>query len=264
MHLGLLLHDRRNDFLHHRFLAIFSVDSTTDFLHDHSLQRKANGELRVICELIFALPKVEPKKEEQIEVSDDDSQNYTPSQMLNSTTFWKAFICIACLAAVGKTVISMARDLALSLCFSVSVATTLVGLLSVCNGLGRVATGVIFDKLGRRKTMIIANVMTSSAATITLLSIVTGSGILCIVGLCLTGLSFGTCPTISSAFISECFGNKFFAMNFPIMNCNLMVAAFIATGSNMIFSSTGSYVGSFILLVSLTLVALVLNLSIKR
>lgn len=192
------------------------------------------------------------------------TNDYTVAQMLCSIKFWKAFVCVVFLAAVGNTVISMAKDLAVSVGVGLSAATTLVGVLSVCNGLGRIITGAVFDRFGRRITMIGANIGAICAAGITLLAVISGSALLCVVGLCLTGLSYGTCPTISSAYISEVFGSKYFSTNFSVMNCNLLVASFIATGASLITSATGTYAGAFILLLSLTLIAMVLNLSLEK
>ena len=121
----------------------------------------------------------------------------------------------------------------------------------------------VFDRFGRRITMLGANIGAICAAAITLLAILTRSSVLCVVGLCLTGLSYGTCPTISSAFISEVFGTKYFSMNFPIMNCNLILASFIATGASLITGATGTYIGAFVLLLVLSIVALGLNISLK-
>ena len=184
--------------------------------------------------------------------------------MLRSITFWKAFILVVFLAAVGNTVISMARDLALSVGAVESLATLLVGVLSVCNGLGRVITGAVFDRFGRKTTMLGANIVAIFAAGLTLLAVFTSSTALCVVGLCLTGISYGSCPTISSAFISEVFGSKYFAMNFPIMNCNLVFASLIATGTSLITAATNGYSGAFILLLALSVIALFLNLSLRR
>ena len=88
--------------------------------------------------------------------------------------------------------------------------------------------------------------------------------ILCVVGLCLTGITYGSCPTISSAFSLSFFGLKYFPVNYSITNFNLIVAAFIAAGSNSLFISTGSYTAPFIMLLALAVVALVLNFTIKN
>jgi hypothetical protein len=53
-------------------------------------------------------------------------------------------------------------------------------------------------------------------------------------------------------------------MNFPIMNCNLIFASFIATGTSILTGATGSYVAAFAVLLTLSLVAMILNLSLKR
>lgn len=101
------------------------------------------------------------------------------------------------------------------------------------------------------------------AACIILAAVLTGSAVLCVAGLCLAGLSYGTCPTISSAFTSEVFGPKHFAVNFSIMNCNLIFASFIATGASLIFSATGGYGTSFILLLGLSIIALFINIRLE-
>ena len=120
-----------------------------------------------------------------------------PGEMLRRPSFWMAFVALVFLSAVGSSVISFAKDLALSVGAAESLAVTLVGVLSVCNGLGRILTGAVFDAIGRRKTMLAANILTIAAAGVTLLSVFVSSLPLCIVGLCLTGMSYGSCPTRS-------------------------------------------------------------------
>ena len=208
------------------------------------------------------LPQPQPKKQ-----SKDEGftvQDLTPGQMVRRFTFWRAFICIVFLSAVGNSVISFARDLAISVGAEAALATTLVGILSVCNGLGRIAIGAIFDIIGRRKTMLLANLIAIVAAAVTLASVFTGSVPLCIVGLCVTGVSYGACPTISSAFTSAFYGTKHFSVNFSVMNFNLMGASFIATASSLLLKNSGGYIAPFAMLLALAVVALVLNVSIRR
>ena len=199
------------------------------------------------------------KRQENFEAKD-----YTPAEMVRRFTFWRAFITLVCLTAVGSSVISFARDLALSVGAEAALATTLVGILAVCNGLGRIITGAVFDAMGRRFTMIAANVITITAAAVTLTAVATETLWLCIVGLCLTGLSYGSSPTVSSAFTSAFYGQKHFATNLSICNFNLMVASFIATACTSLQQTSGGYTAPFILLLSLSVVALVLNISIKK
>lgn len=204
------------------------------------------------------------KKRASSRDEDFEERDYTPSEMVRRFTFWRAFLALVCFTAVGSSVISFANDLAVSVGASASFAATLVGVLAVCNGLGRVITGVVFDTLGRRFTMIGATVLTTAAATVTLISVVTSSLPLCVAGLCLTGLSYGTSPTVSSAFTLAFYGKKHFASNLSISNFNLMGASFIATACTALMTSSGGYVVPFVLLLVLAVISILLNLSIKR
>lgn len=192
------------------------------------------------------------------------AKDYTPAQMLKSVTFWCAFVCFIFMTAVGNSVISFARDLVLSVDAAPALATTLVGVLAVCNGLGRVVTGVLYDWLGRRTTMISANILTIAAAGITLIAVRSGSLPLCIVGLCLTGMSYGSCPTVTSAFSAGFYGQKYFAVNYSITNFNLIFASFIATGANSLLIATGGYTAPFVMLLAIAVGALGLNFTIKE
>ena len=206
----------------------------------------------------------EPKKRKCFDNETFERKDFTTKEMLCRFTFWRAFALIAFATAVGNSVISFARDLALSVGAMPIFATTLVGVLAVCNGLGRILTGALFDALGRKKTMLIATLLTIVAAGVTLISVITGSIILCVIGLCLTGLSYGSCPTMVTSFVSAFYGQKHFATNFSIMNCNLICASFIATACSSLLSVSGGYTVPFLLLLVLAFAALLLNLSIKK
>ncbi len=205
-----------------------------------------------------------PKTTNSAGTEDFDRQDYTACQMLRRPSFWMAFVCISFLAAVGSSVISFAKDLALSVKAPESLAVSLVGVLSVCNGLGRILTGTLFDSIGRRKTMLIANVLTICAATVTLLAVSIGSLPICIVGLCLTGISYGSCPTITAAFTSSFFGMKYLSTNMALMTFTVMGGSLIATVSNKILEVTGGYTSTFMMLLFLSFIALVLNIFIRR
>jgi OFA family oxalate/formate antiporter-like MFS transporter len=193
-----------------------------------------------------------------------ESRDFTTSEMLKSFTFWRAFVFMALLTAVGNSVISFAKGLTLSVNASENLAVTLVGVLSVFNGIGRILTGAIYDALGRRTTMILANILTIVAAGVTLVAVQLGSLPVCIIGLCLTGLSYGSCPTLTSAFTSSFYGQKYFSVNYSLTNFNLIVAAFIAKFSNTLLEQSGAYTASFVMLLALAVCALGLNFSIKK
>ena len=193
-----------------------------------------------------------------------DIRDLTSAQMLCRASFWMAFICISFLAAVGSSVISFAKDLALSVNAPESLAVSLVGVLSVCNGFGRILTGAVFDVIGRRNTMLCANALTICAAAVTLFAVYISSLPLCVAGLCLTGMSYGACPTITAAFTSSFYGMKHFQGNMAFMTFTVMVGSFVATASNKVLEATGGSTAPFVMLLCLTFVSLILNIFIRR
>lgn len=206
----------------------------------------------------------QPQQKRSADEESFEPKDYPTGEMLRRPSFWLAFFCIVCLAAVGNTVFSFARDLALSVGAKAAFASTLVGILSVCNGLGRIAVGLVFDRYGRKRTMLLANGLTILAAGITLTAVLTNSLPLCVAGLCATGFSYGSAPTITSAFTSGFYGTKYFPLNYSVMNFNLMGASFAATAAGSLVESTGGYAAPFILLLCLAGFSLILNLCIRK
>lgn len=206
----------------------------------------------------------QPKQSKNAKKENFVVRDFSTAQMLKSFTFWRTFVCMAFITAVGNSVISFARPLVMSVGAAENLAVTLVGVLAVCNGLGRILTGAVFDVLGRRTTMISANILTIVAAGITLMAVMFNSLPLCIVGLCLTGMSYGSCPTVTSAFTASFYGQKYFAVNYSIMNFNLIVAAFISNFSNTLQIQTNAYTAPFVMLLILAVCALALNFTIRK
>lgn len=205
-----------------------------------------------------------PKKAKGAAGEDFEARDYTTGEMVRRFTFWRFFVFSILTSAVGSSVISFARDLALSVGAAAALATTLAGVLSLCNGIGRVLCGFIFDALGRRKTMIISNLITIAAPALVLLAVNANSLPLCIAGLCLTGIGYGCSPTISSAFTSAFYGTKYFSSNYSLANMMLIPSSFAATLASALLTSTGGFAAPFIMLLAFAIVALVLNLSIRR
>ena len=193
-----------------------------------------------------------------------EARDYTTKEMLTSFTFYRVFVQMAFITAVGNSVISFARDMMLTAGAAPALATTLVGVLSVSNGIGRILTGAAYDAFGRKITMTGSAVLTIAAAAVALLGSALYSFPLCLVGLCLSGLSYGSCPTLTSAFTASFYGQAYFPVNYSLTNFNLIVAAFIANGANALLISSGSYVAPFALLLTLAVIALGLNFTIKR
>ncbi len=224
----------------------------------------ALGVVLILAGLLLKKPGTDVQLPSVYKLSTNSAPDMTPQQMLKRPSFYLAFLYLVFLTAVGSSVISFARDLALDVGASVGLATTLVGVLSVCNGLGRILTGALFDALGCRKTMFLAALLTIAAAGVTLLAVLLGNLPLCILGLCLTGLSYGASPTTASAFTAAFYGNQYYSTNMAIMVFNMMGSSFVATFCGSLLTSTGGFVVPFVVLLAMAALAFVLNLFIKK
>jgi OFA family oxalate/formate antiporter-like MFS transporter len=191
-------------------------------------------------------------------------KDHTTGEMLKTVSFWKVYILMILISAVGNCVISFARDVSISVGAAEALAVTLVGVLSVCNGLGRVVFGAIFDNFGWRVTMLSSNTLAIIACGIMLLSSYTGSLALVVVGLILVGFSFGSLPPISTGVASSFFGMKSFSVNFSTINTMLIPSSLMATLAGTMIGRTGSYVSVFIMLFVFAIVAMFINLSVKK
>ena len=89
----------------------------------------------------------------------------------------------------------------------------IVGLFSVCNGLGRVSLGAICDRIGLKKTMTIINTTYLTVIALLIAAAVSKSIPLLLVGFMVTGLSYGGVPTMNTVFANSFYGKKYFPQN---------------------------------------------------
>lgn len=195
---------------------------------------------------------------------DFETRDYDTAEVIRRPAFWIFYVYGTLGAAVGSVVISFARELALSLGAQLALATLLVGILSVFNGVGRVLCGITFDKLGRKTTMLIVSIITVIAPAVMLLAIARNSLILGIIAFCITGISYSCYPTISSAFIATFYGTKDFPMNYSISNTKMLFSSFAATAASSLLVSTGSYYAPFMMLLVFSGISLGLLFLIRR
>lgn len=189
---------------------------------------------------------------------------YAPADMIKRASFWKFYVLIILLSSIGTCVISFAKDITLKVGTTESTAILLVGILSICNGLGRIVTGGVYDLIGRRKTMLIVNGITIFAPFVFTVSVMTKSVPLVVFGIVLVGLTFGALPTINSAYAGSFYGKKNFAINFSIINTTLIFASFSSTIGGEMVKTSGSYISTFIMLLCFAIAGLVVNFTITK
>lgn len=190
----------------------------------------------------------------------------TPGRMMRRPSFWCFFLWATLLSAAGLVIIAQARSVALTAVpdFDAGTLSFSVGLISVCNGLGRVIFGALFDKMGRKATMLSVTFALVAGAVLLAMSLTAGSAVLLVAGFIFTGLGYGGGPTMSAAFTKRFYGQQNYAVNFSITNTNLLVASFASTAAGAIYDAMGSYTAVFALIFVLLAIAFVSMFLIRK
>lgn len=193
--------------------------------------------------------------------------------MLKRPSFWLFFIWAVFLSAAGLAVVSQGTPMAMeSMQITAADATaaqmssiaTIVGLVSIFNGVGRIIFGTLFDKIGQKWTMILGGIVFVAAMLLVLLALTGHSPIVLVISYIVTGLGYGCVTPTNSAFTSLFYGMKNYPTNFSIVNMNLLIASFGSTIAGAVYDSTGSYVTIIIMVIILIVVGTVLACLIKK
>ena len=156
--------------------------------------------------------------------------------MVRKPAFWLYYLWAILLSAAGLALVSQASGIAREIGTDVSagIIATVVGLISICNGVGRVILGALFDKAGRSKTMQTVNV-----------------------------LFLLTCGPTNSAFVSSYYGLKHFPLNFSIINTNLIIASFGSTIAGALYDASQSFFSTDAMIGVLALLGIFVSLAIN-
>jgi len=193
------------------------------------------------------------------------TQDLTTLGMVRSSAFWLFFIWGVLLLVAVYGVMGNVKQCVLELdARAGALATISVTLLAIANGLGRFLLGSLYDKLGRLKTMTISTALIILSSVFMVAAFKTHSIPTMLVGVVLTGLAYGGVPPTSSAFVVDYFGATGYSMKFGVINLFIFIGAFGSALAGLVKDSAGSFENLFYLLIALGLVALVLNLLIRK
>ena len=215
-------------------------------------------------ESIKKTAELQPLEKAQNSKPDKREMNYTPGEMVKRPEFFRFFVFLILACAVGNSTISMARDVAAGVGASASLASILAGALSLCNGCGRIVSGMMFDRCGQKRTMLIDGIITIIAPVIMLIAVREKSVILCGLGLCVTGLSYSFQPPVTSSVVASFYGMKHFSINYSITNLMMIPASCVATLVGVLYTKTDSFSVPFMVLIVCAVFSFFLNIGIKN
>lgn len=187
----------------------------------------------------------------------------TAGETIKSASFWLFYLYGAAGSVIGSTIISFARDFAVTVGAAASTAALFVGVLSVCNGVGRIICGLFYDRFGGKRTLPLIALLTVCVPVILLAASGSRSAALLAAGFALAGITYGSYPTVSASFISEEYGRRDFSINYSISNSKLLFSSFGAAAAGMLLERTGSYRMPLVMLAGFAVAALLLSFTIR-
>lgn len=182
------------------------------------------------------------------------------ADMLRRRNFWIYFVWAIILSAAGLAIINSSAPYAqLFVGENLTLAASIAGIVSIANGVGRVIFGGMFDKIGYRLTMLIDCVVFVVASLVLMASFATKSMPVLVIAFILIGLAYGGVTPTNSAFIAYFFGRENYAVNFPIVNLNLIFASFLGP-----MVGNGGYMMTFGAIIVFAIVGAVLVFLLKK
>jgi len=146
-------------------------------------------------------------------------EEFQPSEMLKTWQFYVIWFMYACGAGAGLMVISCCKGIVKGAGVAESMAIAAVMGLAIGNGGGRVVAGILSDKLGRNRTMLIFFLL--QAATIFGLSkasAMDAAPAALLIGLAsLVGANYGSNLALFPAVTKDFYGLKNFGMNYGLV-----------------------------------------------
>lgn len=197
--------------------------------------------------------------------SAQNAQGYAPREMLRRPSFWFLFSWALLLSAVGFSVIGQAVPFAMETGAPVAIATMASGMISVCNGVSRLAFGGLFDKLGRKTAMLLDTAVLTVSIPVLYAASLINSVPLVVAGFLLLGAGYGGVPALVASSTNHMYGVRHYALNYGAATLNILPASLLGPVlAGSIRTLYGSYTPLFPVLLALCLPAAVLLAGIKR
>lgn len=205
-------------------------------------------------------PAEEKKDNEKCQVSDKDWK-----EMLRAPIFYNMLIMLFFGAVLGMMTISQASDIAQTMLGMTSAqAAIVVSVLALFNTFGRIAAGIISDKIGCIGTL--RGVFIAAVIAMSMLYI-SGNGytLLFYVGICLVGICFGSFMGVYPSFTASQFGAQYASVNYGIMFIGFNMAGLAGPIIvSKIFRQTGDYRNIFLAALVFAVIGLMLSFVYSR
>ncbi|MCL4535956.1 MAG: OFA family MFS transporter [Bacteroidetes bacterium] len=193
-------------------------------------------------------------------------REYGPGEMLRTPQFFMLWFMYACGAGAGLMVISKMAKIATDQA-GLSLGFVLVAILAIGNGGGRIVAGLVSDRIGRTRTMLLC--FTLQAALILLLtqtvkgSLLANAVILSIVA-ALIGGNYGSNLSVFPAVTKDWFGLRDFGVNYGFVFSSWGVGGLtLSLIAGAAYDATGSFNLAYFTAAGLLIIAGVMTFAVK-
>lgn len=171
-----------------------------------------------------------------------DNSCVSTSQMLRRGDFYAFYIWSLVITAIGLGVIGHASMMAADLGAAGTMLAVATGTITVTNGISRMIVGFMFDKLGRRLTMLIDSTVDLAAIIMLCVAFQIGSFQLLMVAFVLFGFGYGGLAPCNSAFARTQYGDKYYGSNFGVITSSGMPASIVGPYIiGIVIAANGNY-----------------------
>ncbi len=173
------------------------------------------------------------------------SQNFTAQEMLRTMQFYWLYAMMLMMGIGGLLATAQVAPVAKSFGIGSSVVAWSITINSIANGSGRFFWGMVSDKIGRERTMLIAFLI-QSAALVSVMALGATSPTLFVVSMAMVFFTWGEVYVLFPSALADFFGGKNASANYSFLYSTKGVASILAGGlAAQLFESSGSWGPAF-------------------
>jgi OFA family oxalate/formate antiporter-like MFS transporter len=192
-------------------------------------------------------------------------RNSSPGETLGSPFFRRVYLWGIVLSSCTVGILGIGALFASDMGAGYTLAAVMSGFLSMGNGGGRIAFGLVYDRFGRKFSMRTGALFLLVGIVLLIISQFTGSLFLVGMGYIFTGLCCGALPPIYSCTCRTYFGSRYFSWNIGIFNSANIPAVLIGNfAAGLLRSKTGSYLPVFGMMAVFSVLALGIEFAVGK
>jgi len=188
-----------------------------------------------------------------------------PGTTIKRPQFWLLYVWCILINASSLALVSQGKFIGNqfeTVAITAATITTVVGLISIFNSIGRVALGQLYDVKGRGFTMLTTACLLILSGCVLFFALNTGNFALLTIGFIVGGMAYGGVTPTIAAFMGSYFGMAHYAANMSIIATVLIPSSFGSTIAGSLHDASNSYQSTVFMMVILGIIAVAVIFSI--